>query len=147
MYFYFTCFKNIQARIWFMCCLFYFLNKSASHYSKSKTTKSIIHTGLNSYAEYSNEVTNRFVATKKNELGIGIGTADPYSSKIFSNSSNNLNSYGSNGKSQASSSFFKRSMITNNTSTTITGKSSTPKRNVGIKVNVFYKTLKTYYIY
>lgn len=59
---------------------------------------------------------------------------DPYSSKIFTNSSNSLSSYGSSGKSQGSSSFFKRSMLTNTASTTITGKSSTPKRNVGIKL-------------
>lgn len=53
---------------------------------------------------------------------------DPYST-----------SYGSmSQKMQGSSSFFKRSMLTSTTSTTITGKSSNPKRNVGIKVKLHH---------
>ena len=54
-------------------------------------------------------------------------TADPYSSKIFSNSIM-IN------KSGGSSSFFKRSMMPSANSTTITGKSSNLKRDVGIKL-------------
>lgn len=105
------------------------LKNKAIHYSKIKTTKSIMHTGLNSFAEYNDGLStgsysNRF--NKKNELGLNAGLVgnDPYSS-----------SYGSMGqKNQGSSSFFKRSMLTSTTSTTITGKSSNPKRNVGIKL-------------
>jgi hypothetical protein len=63
----------------------------------------------------------------------------PYTSKIFSNSSNNLNSsaspYGSS-TATASSSFFKRSIFSSSSnSSTITGKSTNIKRDVGIKAS------------
>jgi hypothetical protein len=62
----------------------------------------------------------------------------PYTSKIFSNSSNNLNSSSSPYSSptvNTSSSFFKRSIFSSSSnSSTITGKSSNIKRDVGIKV-------------
>ena len=109
---------------------------AASHYSKSKTTKSIVNTGLNSYAEYSDSLStstySRFA--KKNDLADSLLAADPYSSKSFSSTTANT----------GSSSFFKRSMITNTPSTTITGKSSAPKRNVGIKVNLFFRRVVTW---
>lgn len=108
------------------------LKNKAIHYSKSKTTKSIIHTGLNSYAEYNDGLSSSSYSSNRLGSATTMSNPDPYSSRIFSNSSNNLNSF--NNKSQGSSSFFKRSMLTNMGSTTITGKSSTPKRNVGIKL-------------
>lgn len=74
---------------------------------------------------------NRFVSNKKIEsMTSPTLSSDSFNSKIFSNSSNSF----MESKTIGSSSFFKRSMSSNQTNTTITGKSSSIKRDVGIKL-------------
>jgi hypothetical protein len=124
------------------------LRNKAAHCSKNRTAKSMMMSTSGSSIGNENEMisantssskTFSFVnrlSTKKIESiaalnNSNFNNSDSYSSKIFSNSSNS-----SLNKSGGSSSFFKHSMISSmSSSTTITGKSSTIKRDVGIKVN------------
>lgn len=77
----------------------------------------------------------------ENSFGLKGNLNDPYSSKIFSNTSNSLNGGSSSfgNRNSSTNSFFKQSSFSSKSST-ITGKSSNIKRDVGIKVSPVYCT-------
>jgi negative elongation factor A len=111
------------------------LKVKAAHYSKSKTTKTLLNSysqGLNSANSLQGEDLNMMSSTNGGGGGLSINNKSsvPYLGRFMSSKNDSFSSSYNGG----SSSFFKRSMLTTTHNTTITGKSSNLKRDVGIKL-------------